>query len=94
MRGVKKTNAKCAFCGAKTISVTESTMERGGKIYKRLKVKGGYFLINKHSSRLSICSNCWARASNQLEKHESRSQYWERIEKLRRAKMRRQDDKP
>ena len=66
-RGVKKTKARCAFCEAKTIFITESTIERSGKIHRRLKVKGGYFLIASYTSRLPICSNCWARVTSLME---------------------------
>ena len=68
MRSVKKTKVKCAFCGANTIFVTESTIEREGKIHKRLKVRCGYFLVSNYTARLPVCSDCWTRASNLLEK--------------------------
>jgi len=68
MSGVRKTKVKCAFCEARVISVTESTIERTGKVHKRLKVKGGYFLTTSYTGRLPICSDCWARVSDQLEK--------------------------
>lgn len=64
-RGIKKTKVKCAFCEARVIFVTESIMERMGKIHKRLKVEGGYFLVKSYTSRLPICLNCWAKVSDQ-----------------------------
>ena len=68
MKGVKKTKVECVFCKARTIFVTESTIERGSKIHKRLRVKGGFFLVSSYTNRLPICLDCWARVSDQLEK--------------------------